>query len=142
VFTGAYTHAVDGKGRIAVPARFREELDGEVVAARWIDACLALFPKRAWDEIAAKLGALPMTDPTVRLLQRRLFGWAFETEVDKQGRMLLPQNLREAAGLEDEAVILGMGDHVEIWAPSRWSPVEVGLADDAAFAEAVSKIGI
>ena len=142
MFTGEYRHAVDGKGRMAVPARFRAQLEGEVVVARWLDACLAIFPMAAWNVITAKLDALPMTDPTARLLQRRLYGGAFETEVDKQGRLLLPQNLREAAGLQDEAVILGVRNHVEIWSPAKWSPFEAELADDAAFAEAVSKLGI
>ena len=142
MFTGEYRHAVDGKGRIAVPARFRLQLEGEVVVARWIDACLALFPKVAWEELAVKIDALPFTDPNARLLQRRLFGWAFETEVDKQGRLLLPQNLREAAGLEGEAVIIGARKYAEIWAPARWDRYAEGLADTDAFAQAIAGLGI
>jgi MraZ protein len=141
VFTGEYRHAIDDKGRLAVPARMRSQLDGGCVVARWIDACLAVFPLEAWEAIAAKVGSLPMTDPNARLLQRRLFAGALETELDKQGRVLLPENLRQAAGLTGEAVVVGGRDHAEIWAPARWDEYGAALEDEA-FAEAVRGLGI
>jgi MraZ protein len=142
VFTGEYRHAVDDKGRIAVPSRFRAQLAGNVVVARWMDSCLAIFPVAAWEELAAKLAGLPMTDPNARLLQRQLFAGAFETELDRQGRVLVPQNLRDHAGLEGEALVLGSRDHAEIWAPARWAEYSRSLEDPDAFAQAIAGLGI
>jgi len=142
VFTGEYRHAVDVKGRIAVPARFRAQLDGGAVVARWLDTCLAIFPMAAWEELSAKVGSLPVTDPNARLLQRQLFSGAFETELDRQGRVLVPQGLRAFAGLEDEAMVLGSRDHAEIWAPARWDTYSESLDDPDAFARAIAGLGI
>jgi MraZ protein len=142
VFTGEYRHAVDVKGRIAVPARFRAQLDGGAVVARWLDTCLAIFPMAAWEELSAKVGSLPVTDPNARLLQRQLFAGAFETELDRQGRVLVPQGLRAFAGLEDEAMVLGSRDHAEIWAPARWETYSESLDDPDAFAQAIAGLGI
>jgi MraZ protein len=142
VFTGEYRHAVDAKGRIAVPARFRAQLDGGLVVARWLDTCLAVFPMTAWEELSAKVGSLPMTDPNARLLQRQLFAGAFETELDRQGRVLVPQGLRAFAGLEDEAMVLGSREHAEIWAPARWDTYSESLNDPDAFAQAIAGLGI
>ncbi len=142
MFTGEYRHAVDVKGRIAVPARFRAQLDGGAVVARWLDTCLAIFPMAAWEELATKVGSLPMTDPNARLLQRQLFAGAFETELDGQGRVLVPQGLRAFAGLEDEAMVLGSREHAEIWAPARWDTYSESLNDPDAFAQAIAGLGI
>jgi MraZ protein len=142
VFTGEYRHAVDVKGRIAVPSRFRAQLEGGAVVARWLDTCLAIFPMAAWEELAAKVGSLPMTDPNARLLQRQLFAGAFETELDRQGRVLIPAGLRSYAGLEDEAMVLGSREHAEIWAPARWDTYSESLNNPDAFALAIAGLGI
>ena len=142
MFTGEYRHAVDGKGRIAVPARFRGQLADGAVVARWLDSCLAIFPMTAWGELAARVGSLPMVDPNARLLQRQLFSGALETEFDGQGRVLVPQGLREFAGLEAEALVLGSRDHAEIWAPARWTDYSRSLDDPDAFARAIAGLGI
>ena len=141
MFTGEYRHAVDDKGRLAVPSRFRGQLAGNVVVARWLDACLAVFPVEAWEELSTKVGGLPMTDPAARLLQRQLFAGAFETELDRQGRVLVPQNLRTFAQLESEALVLGARDHAEIWAPGRWEDYSRALEGDA-FTDAIANLGI
>jgi MraZ protein len=142
VFTGEYRHAVDGKGRIAVPARFRGQLADGAVVARWIDSCLAIFPMNAWNELSAKVGSLPITDPNARLLQRQLFAGALETELDAQGRVLVPQGLRTYAGLETETLVLGSRDHAELWAPARWEAYSRSLDDPDAFAQAIAGLGI
>lgn len=142
MFTGEYRHAVDDKGRLAVPARFRAQLDGGCVVARWLDTCLAIFPMAGWESLATKVAELPFTDPNARLLQRQLFAGAFETELDKQGRVLVPANLRGFAGLEGEALVLGSRDHAEIWAPARWDDYSRALEDPSAFAAAIAGLGI
>ncbi len=142
MFTGEYRHAVDEKGRLAVPARFRAQLEGGCVVARWLDTCLAIFPMPAWELLSTKVGSLPMTDPNARLLQRQLFAGAQETELDRQGRVLVPQGLRAFAGLESEAMVLGSRDHAEIWAPARWEEYSQALEDPSAFAAAIAGLGI
>ena len=142
MFIGEYRHAIDDKGRIAVPARFRAQLDGGCVVVRWIETCLAIFPMADWEVLAAKVESLPMTDPNARLLQRQLFAVASETELDRQGRVLVPQGLRAFAGLESDAKVLGSLDHAEIWAPERWDEYSQGLKDPSAFSAAIAGLGI
>lgn len=142
VFTGEFRHAVDEKGRIAIPSRFRAQLVGGVFVARWLDACLAIHTRSAWDAITAKVDGLPMTDPAARLLERRLFGGATELALDGQGRLLLPENLRQFAALRDEAFVVGANKRVEIWAPDRWRTHLAEMEDDATFASAISRLGI
>ncbi len=142
MFTGEYRHAVDDKGRLAVPSRMRAQLAGPIYVARWLDACLAILPGGEWDAIAEKVAGLPMTDPAARALERRLFAGALETELDRQGRILLPPNLREFAGLEGEVVVVGSRSHAEIWSPARWDAQVAVLDDDAAFGAAISGLRI
>jgi MraZ protein len=142
VFTGEYRHTVDEKGRIAVPARFRARLAEGSVLANWIDGCLAIFPRSDWDRLGELISGLPFTDPAARQLQRFLYGGATEIDLDRQGRFVVPANLREYAGLRGDAVIVGSRDHAEIWAPDRWTSVRRGLSDPDALAELLSGLGI
>jgi MraZ protein len=96
----------------------------------------------AWNELSAKVGSLPITDPNARLLQRQLFAGALETELDAQGRVLVPQGLRTYAGLETETLVLGSRDHAELWAPARWEAYSRSLDDPDAFAQAIAGLGI
>jgi MraZ protein len=142
VFTGEYRHTVDEKGRLAVPARFRAQLDGGAVVARWLDTCLAIFPKPAWEDLATKVGSLPITDASARIFQRYVFAGAFEADLDKQGRVLVPAGLRQFAGLESEAVVVGSRDHAEIWAPARWEDYRRELEDPDVLAQHLTGLGI
>lgn len=142
MFTGEYRHAIDDKGRLAVPSRFRAQLDGGAVVARWLDSCLAVFPRAAWDALADKVGGLPITDANARVFQRYVFAGAFEAELDKAGRVLVPATLRTFAELETEAVVVGSRDHAEIWAPARWDAYRRGLEDPDALAQAIAGLGI
>jgi len=142
VFLGDFRHAIDEKGRLAVPARFRGQLTDGCVVVRWIENCLAVYPMADWEVLAAKVKALPFTDPNARLLQRQLFAMASEETLDKQGRILIPAGLREFAGLGAEAKIVGSLDHAEIWAPERWDDYAKGLNDPSAFSQAISGLGI
>jgi MraZ protein len=141
-FSGEYRHQVDEKGRLAIPSRMRAQLAGRIRVAQWLDTCLAILPQHEWDEIAAKVASLPMTDPRTRALERRLYGRTVELEMDGQGRILLPQNLREAAGLGGEVVVVGIRNRVEIWSKAGWEAQNAVLDDEVAFANLISGVGI
>jgi MraZ protein len=142
VFTGEYRHSVDDKGRIAVPARFRTQLAGGAVVSRWLDQCLAIHTRDGWDALAAKVAVLPITDAGSRLFQRFVFAGAFEADLDRQGRVVVPAYLRDMAGLTDEAVVVGSRDHAEIWSPARWDEYRRALEDPDSLAKALEGLGI
>jgi MraZ protein len=142
VFTGEYRHTVDDKGRLAVPSRFRAQLDGGSVISRWIDGCLAIHTRAGWADLEAKIAALPLTDANARLFQRSIFAGAADAELDKQGRVLLPAYLREGIGLGSDAIVLGARDHAEIWAPATWATYRRAMDDPEAFAQAIQGLGI
>ncbi len=142
MFTGEYRHTVDDKGRVAVPSKFRAQLMDGAVVSRWMDACLAIHTKAGWESLADKVAGLPITDQASRLFQRFIFANAFEAELDRQGRVVLPAYLREAAGLDGEAVVVGSRDHAEIWSPARWDDYRRELEDPDALARALDGLGI
>ena len=142
MFTGEYRHSVDDKGRLAVPAKFRAQLGAGAVVSRWLDACLAIHTQQGWDDLAAKVAALPITDPNARRFQRLIFAGAAEVELDRQGRVLLPGYLREHIDLGSEAVVVGSRDHAEIWVPATWATYAQGLEDPDELAEAFAGLGI
>ena len=141
MFIGEYRHTVDEKGRIALPARFRAQLTADVVVARWLDACLAVFPQAEFDRLAERVTALPLGDPAARTMRRQVFGFAYEVEPDRQGRVLVPQQLREWAGLTTEAVVVGGHDHVELWAPARWATYSAEMSAPEVLAEHLQGLG-
>ncbi len=142
MFTGEYRHTVDEKGRIAVPVKFRAQLDAGAFVSRWIDACLAIFPRSDWDGLAEKVAALPIADASARTFSRFIFAGAFEVDLDRQGRVVLPASLREWAGLGGEAVIVGSRDHAEIWSPVRWDEYRAGMESADALAQHLTGLGI
>jgi len=121
MFLGEYQHSLDSKGRIIVPSRFREELGAKFIATKGLDNCLFLYPMEEWKIIEEKLTALPFTRADVRSFARFFFSGASELEIDKQGRILLPANLREYAGIEKDLIVIGVGARVEIWASHSWA---------------------
>jgi MraZ protein len=141
MFLGRYAHSLDTKGRLAVPARFRDALRGGVVLTRGIDRCLALYPMAAWVPLAEKVGALSLTDPDARAFRRMVFAEAIDLDLDGQGRILVPEDLRRYAGLEREAVVVGVHTSVEIWSPERWEAVNAQMdADGTAIAERLAAL--
>lgn len=130
MFVGRHAHAIDAKGRLAVPARFREALAAGVVVTRGIDRCLSLYPMDAWLPLAEKVAALPITDADARNFRRLVFAEAVDAALDGQGRILVPPELRAYAGLDREALVVGVHSHLEIWSPEAWSAVAARLDTD------------
>ncbi|MGI8476438.1 MAG: division/cell wall cluster transcriptional repressor MraZ [Thermomicrobiales bacterium] len=128
MFLGRYNHSLDVKGRLAIPSRFREGLAGSAVLTRGIDRCLSLYPISAWAPLAEKVSALPLSDPDARNFRRMVFAEAADLELDGQGRLLLPPDLRQYAEIEREAVVVGVNTHIEIWNPERWQTLSDVIA--------------
>jgi MraZ protein len=122
MFLGQYFYTLDSKGRLIIPSRYREHLQGEVVLTRGLDRCITLYPINVWEEIAQKVTALPITDLRGRALRRIFFSDANKVELDRQGRILLPDRLREFAGLTTttEVAIVGLDRFIELWEPDAW----------------------
>jgi MraZ protein len=142
--TGEFRHTLDDRSRVAVPVRFRTRLAQGATLARWLDKCLGLFPHDEWEELAAKLRALPLTNPNAREFARFMSSGAVEVELDKQGRILVPGYLREYAGLsEGEVIVVGALNRLEIWAPAAWLPYRSKIEDEPeALAEHLADLGI
>lgn len=120
MFLGRYSHSLDPKGRVAIPSRFREAIGADAVLTRGIDRCLSLYPPGAWQPLAEKVSALSISDPDARAFRRLFFAEAANVEFDRQGRILIPPDLRRYAGLDGEALVVGMHTYVEIWSPAAW----------------------
>lgn len=120
MFLGRFSHNLDDKGRLAIPSRFRDEFGSDVVITRGIDRCLSLYAMQTFQPLAEKVSSLPISDPDARTFRRMVFAEAASAEFDKQGRILIPPELRQYAGLDREAVVVGMHTYVEIWSPEAW----------------------
>lgn len=118
---GEYQHSLDAKGRIIVPAKFREELGDVMIVTRWLDGCLALYTTQQWEGVYEQLKQLPSTKREVRMYTHMIMSKAAECELDGQGRIRIPQHLAKEASLEKNCIIVGVSDHVEIWDQSRWN---------------------
>ncbi len=132
MFLGRYAHTLDAKGRMAIPARFRDALADGLVLTRGIDRCLALYPMAAWLPLAEKVSALPISDPDARTFRRMVFAEAINLELDAQGRILLPPELRRYAEIDREAYVVGVNTSLEIWSPARWDAVNAVMDEDGA----------
>lgn len=140
---GEYQHSLDAKGRLIIPAKFREELGEGVVLTRGLDNCLFLFPSDEWSILETKLKTLPLTKGGARQFVRFLFSGATECDLDKQGRINLPLNLREFANIEKDAVVIGVSNRVEIWSKEKWdSYVETAEESFEDIAENIVDLGI
>lgn len=123
MFLGEYTHTIDEKGRLTIPAKFRGELASGLVVTRGLDRNLLVFTMNEWEELAQKIAKIPISDRSARAFSRRVFSGATDLVPDRQGRILIPGTLREFANLGDEAVIIGMYNFAEIWNVDSWNPV-------------------
>jgi MraZ protein len=117
---GEYTHVIDDKSRVSLPAKFRKELGGRVVITRGLDSCLFLYSEKAWEKIAEAYGSLSVASSDTRKFSRFMLAGASEVEVDSAGRILIPEFLADYAGLAGKVVLAGLYGRIEIWNNERW----------------------
>ena len=143
MFLGNYEHTIDDKGRLTIPSKFREELEGGVVVTRGLDGCLWAFSRSEWEILAEKISSLPTTNQAARNFARLMFSNASDSIPDRQGRVLIPQSLRDYAGIDNETILIGVMNRVEIWNPAKWSEVAVKVEEDQeAIAAQLEDLGI
>ena len=134
---GEYQHNIDAKSRVIVPAKFREDLGKRFYVTKGLDGCLFVLSAQGWEQLREKIAAMPISKS--RSLQRFFFAGAAEVEPDKQGRILIPQNLREYAGLEKDVTIVGASARAEIWSTENWNRVNSELTQEN-IAEAMDEL--
>ena len=138
---GEYEHTIDAKGRLSMPAKLRRDMGEAFILTKGLDGCLFAFSQNEWMNFETKLKSLPLSDKNARNFVRFFLAGATECEIDKQGRFLIPSNLREAANLEKEAVIIGVGTRLEIWNKSTWVSKDEEISADE-IAENMTMLGI
>ena len=121
MFMGRYNHTIDPKGRLSIPSKYREILGDEYVVSKGMDGCLFVYANDAWKAFEEKLASLPLINREARQFARFFLSGAQYVTVDKQGRILMPQDLREFAGLEKDVVLAGAGGRIEIWSLEKWN---------------------
>ena len=125
MFMSQYNHTVDAKGRLSIPSKFREKLGDEFVITKGMDGCLFVYANEDWNEFEKKLAALPtLTNKDARQFTRFFLSGAATVDVDKQGRILLPNHLKAHAALERDVVLVGVGTRIEIWSQERWEAMD------------------
>ncbi len=143
MFIGEFNHTVDSKGRVNIPSKFREQLNDTFYITKGLDECLFVFPQSEWKVYEEKLKSLPLTNRSARAFVRTFFAGATECSFDKQGRITLPQVLREHASLEKNVKVIGVGTRVEIWSDAVWE--EYNSVDNLSYddiAEQMAELGI
>lgn len=141
MFMSEYNHTVDAKGRLIVPSKFREQLGDEFVVTKGMDGCLFVYANDDWNAFEQKLTSLPLINKEARKFARFFLAGAAQVEVDKQGRILLPANLREFASLEKDVVLVGVGSRIEIWSRENWVNMDAD-SDMGDIAAAMEGLGL
>jgi MraZ protein len=143
MFIGEYRHSLDDKARLAIPAKFRGDLESGAIVTRGLDGCLYVYTAAEWQKLAEKLAAMPMSQSNSRAFARLMLAGAMDVAVDKQGRIVLPDYLRAYAGLKKDVVVAGLYNHLELWDAKAWSAykakTEKGSAD---IAEQLGQLGV
>jgi MraZ protein len=122
MFLGQFQHNLDDKGRLMIPARFRELLEGGAYITQGFDKCLMVMTEAYFKQVYERIESMNLADPTARLLRRLILSNAYPIEVDKVGRILMPQNLRAFLGIENgELIVAGQGEYFEVWTPALWN---------------------
>lgn len=143
MFIGEYSHSIDDKGRLAVPAKWRGQLLEGVVVTRGLDGCLFLYSRLEWEVLAQKLAALPISQKQSRAFARLILAGAWDAPVDSQGRIIIPDSLRQFAGLKKHVTVAGLYNRAEIWDEDAWQTYRQRTeSDSTAIAESMGALGI
>lgn len=143
MFIGEYTHAIDDKGRISLPAKFRSTLQEGVVITRGLDHCLFVYPQKEWGTLAEKLSLLPLSQKDSRAFARLMLAGAWDAELDSQGRVMLPPYLRQYAKLGKQVVIAGLYNRLEMWDEAAWQTYKAQTEENSdEIAQSLSALGV
>ena len=121
MFMGRHSHNIDSKGRVIIPAKMREQLGEHFVVTRGFEECIAVYSMEAWEKVMEALAQLPSNQKSARRIKRMFLSYAVEVEPDKQGKVIIPSDLREIAQLDKEVLVVGQENHVEIWNVDKWN---------------------
>lgn len=138
-FFGEQEHRVDPQGRISLPTRFRDAFKGGIVLTRGYDRCIYVYTPSQWETFASRVATLALSRAKNRRMRRMSFSAAYNLETDRQGRVLLPASLRRYAHIDEEVVIAGMGDFLEIWDREAWLEESASLDEDASLIAEISE---
>lgn len=143
MFIGEYPHSIDLKKRMAVPSKFRVDLKNKVVVTRGLDKCLFVYPMKVWEDLAGKLGTLPVGESATRSFIRLMLAGAVDVDVDKQGRILIPDFLKDYAGLGKNVIVAGIYNRLEIWDENKWKEYKKKAEKNTdEIAEQLGKLGV
>lgn len=142
MFKGTYQHTIDPKGRLIIPSKYREMLGDTFVVTKGLDGCLFVYDNTEWEAFETKLQELPLLDKNARIFKRYFLAGACDVELDKQGRALIPASLREAAGIEKDVVLAGVGNRIEIWSKEAWDEIEANEDDMEGLEEQMASMGL
>jgi MraZ protein len=132
MFLGQFQHNLDEKGRLMVPAPFRQTLEGGAFITQGFDRCLMVMTEAYFQQVYELLNTMNIVDTNARLLRRMILSNAYSVELDKVGRILVPQNLRQFAGFDGEAIVAGQGEYFEVWTPTEWNAQMSAIQDTEA----------
>ena len=141
MFMGEYNHTIDTKGRLTIPSKFREVLGDDFVVTKGLDGCLFVYDNKEWNAFEEKLKSLPLTNKEARQFARFFLAGAAEVEVDKQGRILVPNILREFAQISRDVVLIGVASRIEIWSKERFEGIAT-FEDMDEIAEHMAELGL
>jgi MraZ protein len=143
MFIGEYHHAIDEKGRLAVPVKFRSEMAKGGVVTRGLDNCLFIYTKQSWQELADRLSKLPLAQANSRAFARLMLAGAMEVSVDGQGRVMVPEYLRKFASIKKTVVVAGLYNRIEVWDEKEWEKYRKGTETKSGdIAETLSELGV
>ena len=143
MFIGEFNYKIDAKKRLAVPAKFRDDLGGKVVVTRGLDGCLFLYTLEEWKKLAEKISSLPLSQSDARSFARVMLAGAMELELDSSGRILLPDYLKEYADLDKEVIIAGVYNRMEIWDKDAWEEYKDEAESEVGdVAEGLKELGV
>ena len=143
MFIGEYQHNLDEKGRLAIPAKFRAQLAKGAVVTKGVDNCLFLYTAQEWQKLATKLAALPISKANTRAFSRQMLAGAMDVQLDKQGRIILPEYLRKFAVIKKKAILAGLYNRLEIWDEDTWNKYKKGIEKESTdIAEALEGLDV